>query len=173
MANLRPCIEVPKRFLKLRAEKRQKQKEIKQVLYGHVLPAELWNYIVEAFVVPEDSGIAYFCFKRPEIYYQTTNAFFAGTEAQFHQRILQLQEEAAEIKKYSRSVEDDLLDSPMCTWCNRENCEECPDSNGNKCNSHWSIEPTMCNESSFKDVTELVRTLPDIGYYGGVVICNM
>ena len=166
----RPCLAVPRHFAHLRLEQRKNQKELKQLLNGHYLPVELWNYIIDMFVVPEKAGLAFFCFLRREVYYRATYNFFAGTEVEFKCRIDELQEEVTEIKKTSRALEDELLDSPMCTWCNTENCQNCPDIEGNKCMSHWSLERT------FNTKTELLTSYAKVfewatrGYYEKVEV---
>jgi hypothetical protein len=170
MDDHRPCTAVPRHFANLRLEQRKKQKELKQTLHGHCLPVELWNYIIDMFVVPEKAGLAFFCFLRREVYYQATYNFFAGTEAEFKRRIDELQEEVTEIKKTSRALEDELLDTPMCTWCNKENCQNCPDMQGNKCESHWSLERTFSSKTELLTKYATVLEWATRGYYNKVEV---
>jgi hypothetical protein len=141
-----PAVRVPQLFAALRVNQLQQQHAFKTEFLQdllHLLPEEVWNFIIEQFVFPVQGATAYFCFERPGILWQDTYYLFTGTEKLLESKMALLKAEVAETVKHSLAIEDELLDTPMCTWCNFTDCEYCHriTTDGVKCCSHWTLIP--------------------------------
>lgn len=141
-----PAVRVPQLFAALRLKQIQQQHAFKTELLQdllHLLPEELWTFIIDQFVFPVQGAIAYFSFERPGIMWQDTYYLFTGTEKMLQSKMARLKAEVAEKQAHSRAIEDDLLDTPLCTWCHFTDCQYCPQTKveGVKCCSHWTLIP--------------------------------
>jgi len=126
----------------LNKKRKQDQKKLEMIFANEsakeLLPYELWCHIVSFVDMAEYK--AYFVFLRKHVYYQDTYYMFAGTQKAFKKSIAFLKQEAEEIKRNSRADENELMDTPVDTWCNADHHEDgvvCPDANGHCCFSLW------------------------------------
>ena len=173
MENLPIQLAVEMRFAELR-EKQKKDREQIELLFANesasnLLPYELWCYIVSFMIEPEYK--AYFIFLRKDIYYKDTYYMFSGTQSAFKKSITALKKEA-----HARSREDELLDTPVDTWCNIEHLPDdpcCPDANGHRCSSHW----INYMSGSKEEYNRAYIAIDDFGasnaYYGQREICDI
>ena len=132
-------------FETLRQRQIQDKEELVNLLCKtDALPSELWIYIV-SFINNDDDYEAYFMFLRYNIGYQNTYYFFRGTKANFDESMTKLKIEILERKENSRLYfDDELLDTPINTYCPCDlhinntcnNDNKCLNSI-NKCCSEW------------------------------------
>ena len=84
------------------------------------LPSELWIYIV-SFINNDDEYEAYLMFLRTAIGFQDTYYFFRGTKHMFDDTMSNIQKTILERKENSRLYfDDELLDTPIDTYCPRD-----------------------------------------------------
>jgi hypothetical protein len=107
-------------FETLRQRQIQDKKELVKLLCKtDKLPSELWIHIV-SFINNDDEYEAYLMFLRTDIGFQDTYYFFRGTKANFDESITKLKIEVLERKENFRLYfDDDLLDTPIDTYCPR------------------------------------------------------
>lgn len=110
----------------------------------------------------------YMCFTRPGIFYKNTHYMFSGTKAELQIAFNKLQTDIEEEKKepyFGRGDHDDLLDTPINTFCsNLCHCIDDIDKTSNYKCSHWELV-------SFQTQKELDHYVRDIAtkriYYNG------
>ena len=135
---------VPKRFAELREKSKKDVEKLIDLFINEsalvLLPLEMWQLVI-SFVLPTEYD-AHFIFLRKDICYQDTYYMFVGTETRFNESMAILKQEVIDIQLNSRAIEDDLLDTPIDTFCNIDHFEEedgrsCPDEFGHQCACQW------------------------------------
>lgn len=108
-------------FETLRQRQIQDKKELVMLLCKtDALPSELWIHIV-SFINNNDDYEAYLMFLRTDIGFQDTYYFFRGTKHMFDVSMTKIKIEVLERKENSRLYyDDDLLDTPIDTYCPRD-----------------------------------------------------
>jgi hypothetical protein len=85
------------------------------VYYIYMLPI-----VIDENAVDRENGYLYMRFTRPGIFYKNTHYIFNGTKRRLEKALNQLRKEAEEYRienKDSRADHDQLMDSPLDTFC--------------------------------------------------------
>jgi hypothetical protein len=162
---------VPTHFASIRKKQQEEKKVLINFLVNecsHLLYEDMWNYICNIMYPTDEKTIAYFAFKRKNIYYKDTYYLFAGTEQKFHNSMNIL-------KSYVDPGE--LLDStPMDTFCSGScsiNSETCPDKNGNCCDCMWE-HITFNSREEFNTYTDYIhKNAHNESYYKHALITDI
>ena len=92
------------------------------------------------------TNIVFMCFTRLNIFYKNTHYIFTGTKSQLQEAFDKMRQEVDETYKepyYGRGDHDNLLDTPLDTFCEfKQKCDCCNDAdipNKNYSNSHWYL----------------------------------
>lgn len=123
--------KVSERFAQLKVIQKQKKDEVRNVLVGHILPAEIWEIIL-SMAFAEKDVVGYFAFKRKDSFYNDDHYIFEGTEEDLSLAIIKMRSVV--------NLFDIQDDTPTDTYCSGF-CEmleaSCPDEQGNRCECRW------------------------------------
>jgi len=149
---------------------KDKKKLIDLLCEINLLPNELWIYIVS--FLQNDLYEANLMFLRRNIGLQDTYYFFRGTKSNFDESMSKMKKEVLEIQEISRAIDDDLLDTPIDTYCrcdlhidNECNSDGKCFNNINKCCSQWEYYVYDNAEELYTDYKDRIKTAKKEAYY--------
>ena len=162
---------VPNHFASILKKQQEEKKELIKFLVNecsHLLYEDMWNYICNIMYPNDEETIAYFAFKRINIFYKDTYYLFSGTEKILYKTM--------ELLRTYVDPDEPLDSTPIDTFCSGTcviNSDTCPDKNGNYCCCMWN-HITFNSQEEFNKYDDYIHKNADNeAYYSYAYILNI